>query len=126
MNDMGVEIDTKSGLRNRWTHRRLEMVQDWANDYQAFEAWCKEHGWQEGSPIKRIRYDELMGPDNCRIIDGIDTYVATPGYSNRPCLQCQRGTDECCTVAHECTKYMQHWDATLRQCRVNMGIEREE
>lgn len=105
------------------------MVPEWANNYPAFEAWCFAHGYEPGRHIKPIRRG-LMGPSNCRItnpeakVKVAEEYIPAAGYSHRPCLACTMTKDETrCPYVSRRKVYWDHWNETMRVCRVNTGLE---
>lgn len=103
------------------------MVLEWRDDYAAFEQWCFDHGYKPGLRIQKTS-GGLLGPGNCRVITHKDEapkeYIPVAGYSHRPCLDCDQAEDESmCTNVTRCSRYLAHWDETMRACRVNTGLE---
>jgi len=46
----------------------IKVCDEWLTNPQAFEAWCLEHGYQDGLIIDRIDVTKDYSPENCRIV----------------------------------------------------------
>ena len=65
------------GMKQRWTNknhksyhnyggRGIDVCEEWANDYGAFEKWAKAAGYKKGLSIERINNNDGYKPDNCK------------------------------------------------------------
>lgn len=80
---------------SRYGGRGVKMCEEWSEDYDAFESWCFENGYQKNLAIDRIDNDGDYAPDNCRFV--------TLQENNQ-----NRGTSRYYTIDGE-TKNLQQW-----------------
>lgn len=52
----------------RYGGRGIKMCDEWLNDYNSFETWCLNNGFQKHLAIDRIDNDGDYAPDNCQFV----------------------------------------------------------
>ena len=67
-----------SGIRSRCSHyhserhlyfdKGIKICSEWEEDFDRFESWCKENGYEKGLHIDRIDGNLGYSPDNCRFV----------------------------------------------------------
>ena len=53
---------------NRYGGRGIKVCKEWLDNYQAFEDWAIENGFEETLAIDRINNDGDYEPSNCRFV----------------------------------------------------------
>lgn len=66
------------GIKSRISHYHSErhlyydkgigMCEEWMNDFESFEKWCKENGYKKGLHIDRKDGNKGYSPSNCRFV----------------------------------------------------------
>lgn len=56
---------------NRYGGRGIKICDEWLNDYNTFEQWAINNGFEEHLEIDRINNDGNYAPDNCRFVTSL-------------------------------------------------------
>ena len=97
--------------------RGIKICDKWLNDYDSFEKWCFENGWEKGLEIDRINNEGDYTPDNCRFVTRRDN------CNNRRTSRMITAYGETLSMANTARKYNIKYSAL--QSTLDAGVHPE-
>lgn len=111
----------KSANYAKMQKRKIEVCDEWKNDFWGFKAWAYTHGYEKGLYLTRIKKTDGYNPDNCKWATRMEIAENTKLKNNRGVKYNVHG--EMLTMAEVCRRYNVKTPFLIRRLRKGMTME---
>ena len=102
---------------NRYGGRGIKICQEWLDDYNSFERWALNHGYQKNLQIDRIDNDCDYTPNNCRFV------TCKCNNNNRSTCRYFTYNGKTQNLMQWCEEYSIKYSTALRRAHLGWDIE---